>query len=44
MFLLPSFPDIIAKKGSRYFSNTEIDMALQRMAEGRLHQIDILQI
>ncbi|KAH8820252.1 major facilitator superfamily domain-containing protein [Xylogone sp. PMI_703] len=32
-FLLPSFPDIIAKKGSRYFTNAEIDLALQRMAE-----------
>jgi hypothetical protein len=35
LFLLPSFPDIIAKKGSRYFSNAEIDLALQRMAEGK---------
>lgn len=36
IFLLPSFPDIIAKKGSKYFSNPEIDLALERMAEGKL--------
>ncbi|PVH70658.1 hypothetical protein DL98DRAFT_540666 [Cadophora sp. DSE1049] len=30
--LLPTFPDILAKRGSRYFSNDEIDLALNRMA------------
>jgi hypothetical protein len=35
IFFLPSFPDIIAKKGSKYFSNAEIDLALQRMADGK---------
>ncbi|KUJ17697.1 MFS general substrate transporter [Mollisia scopiformis] len=35
LLFLPSFPDIIAKKGSHYFSNDEIDLALQRMAEGK---------
>ena len=34
LFFLPSFPDIIAKKGSRYFNNAEIELALQRMADG----------
>ncbi|KAF8851304.1 MFS general substrate transporter [Acephala macrosclerotiorum] len=33
LLFLPSFPDIIAKKGSRYFNNDEIDLALQRVAE-----------
>jgi hypothetical protein len=33
LFFLPSFPDIIAKRGSRYFTNAEIELALQRMEE-----------
>jgi hypothetical protein len=33
LFFLPSFPDIIAKRGSKYFTNAEIELALQRMAE-----------
>jgi hypothetical protein len=33
IFFLPSFPDIIAKRGSKYFTNAEIELALQRMAE-----------
>jgi hypothetical protein len=37
LFLLPSFPDIIAKKGSRYFKKVEIDLALQRVADGMTH-------
>ncbi|RDW65994.1 hypothetical protein BP6252_09629 [Coleophoma cylindrospora] len=32
-FLLPSFPDAIAKGGSRYFKKIEIDLAQQRMAD-----------
>lgn len=38
LFLLPSFPDIIAKKGSKYFTNSEIDLALQRMTQGNVPQ------
>lgn len=36
LLFVPSFPDIIAQTGSRWFTNDEIDLALQRMAEGKL--------
>jgi MFS family permease len=35
IFLLPSFPDVLSKKGSKYLNNDEIELAMQRMAQGK---------
>lgn len=35
IIFLPSFPFVLSKKGSRYFNKHEIELAVQRMAEGK---------